>query len=146
MASPMHDIGKVGIPDAILNKPGKLTDDEFKIMKTHSALGYQMLKHSNREILQMAAIVAYTHHEKWDGTGYPKKIKGEAIHIFGRITALADVFDALGSDRCYKKAWELEDILALIKEERGKHFDPDLVDLFLGNLDEFLVIRDRFKD
>ena len=146
MASPMHDIGKVGIPDAVLNKPGKLNDEEWKIMKTHSALGYTMLKNSKRTILKTAAIVAYTHHEKWDGSGYPKGMAGNEIHVFGRITAIADVFDALGSDRCYKKAWSDEKIFALIKEEKGKHFDPDLVDMFFDNLDSFLKIRDAFVD
>ncbi|MFY9075815.1 regulator [Malaciobacter mytili] len=145
-ASPMHDIGKVGIPDAILNKPSKLNEEEWEIMKTHSEIGYEILKTSTRPILQAAAIISYTHHEKWDGTGYPKGLKGEDIHIYGRITALADVFDALGSNRTYKKAWPLEDILALFKEQKGKHFDPKLVDLFMDNLDEFLAIRDKFKD
>ena len=146
MASPMHDIGKVGIPDAILNAPRKLTLDEFKIMKTHAELGYNMLKHSNKPILQAAAIVAGEHHEKWDGSGYPNSAKGEDIHVYGRITALADVFDALGSERIYKKAWPLDKILELFKEESGKHFEPKLVKLFLDNLDDFLEIRDKFKD
>ena len=146
LASPMHDIGKVGIPDAILNKPGKLTLDEFKIMMTHSTLGYEMLKGSSREILQTSAIVAYEHHEKWDGSGYPRGLEKEDIHIYGRITAICDVFDALGSDRCYKKAWELEKILTLFREESGKQFDPYLVNLFFENLDQFLVIRDRYID
>ena len=146
MASPMHDIGKVGIPDAILNAPRKLTLEEFKIMKTHASLGYDMLKNSNKPILQAAAIVANEHHEKWDGSGYPNATSGEDIHIYGRITAVADVFDALGSDRVYKKAWELEKILELFKEESGKHFDPKIVTLFLNNLDTFLKIRDQFKD
>ncbi len=146
MASPMHDIGKVGIPDDILNKPGKLTDNEWNIMKTHSSLGYEMLKNSKREILQAAAIVAHTHHEQWDGGGYPNALKGEDIHIYGRITAIADVFDALGSDRCYKKAWEDEKIFELIRNGRQKHFDPKLVDIFFENLDTFLEIRSKFKD
>lgn len=145
-ASPMHDIGKVGIPDSILQKPGKLTDEEWIVMKTHSKLGYNILKKSKRSILKAAAIVAYRHHEKWDGSGYPNKLAGEKIHIFGRITAIVDVFDALGSDRVYKKAWELEKILDFFKEETGKHFDPKLVELFLANLDKFLVIRDKFQD
>jgi len=146
MASPMHDIGKVGIPDSILNKPGKLTSDEFVIMKTHAELGYKMLKNSNKEILKAAAIVANEHHEKWDGSGYPKGLKADKIHIYGRITAVADVFDALGSDRVYKKAWELDEILELFKKEKGSHFDPDLIDIFLENLDDFLEIRDMYKD
>ncbi len=145
-ASPMHDIGKVAIPDSILNKPAKFDEHEREIMNRHATIGYEMLKHSNRELLKTAAIVAYEHHEKWDGSGYPRGLKGEEIHIFGRITAIADVFDALGSDRCYKKAWELDKILNLFKEERGKHFDPTLIDLFFDNLDEFLKVREKFKD
>lgn len=145
-ASPMHDIGKVAIPDAILNKPGKLDAQEWNIMQTHSKLGYNMLKHSERELLQAAATVAYEHHEKWDGSGYPRGLKAKEIHIYGRITSIADVFDALGSDRCYKKAWELDKILQLFRDERGKHFDPELVDLFFDNLDKFLEIRDLYKD
>ncbi|WP_206732292.1 HD-GYP domain-containing protein [Halarcobacter mediterraneus] len=145
-ASPMHDIGKVAIPDSVLNKPGKFNEEERKIMDTHAQLGYDMLKHSNRSLLKCASIVAYEHHEKWDGTGYPRKLKAEEIHIYGRITALADVFDALGSDRCYKKAWEDERIFKLFKEEKGKHFDPKLVDIFFEHLDEFLKIREELKD
>ena len=145
-ASPMHDIGKVEIPDAILNKPGRFDENERKIMNTHAALGYEMLKHSNKPLLKMAAIVANEHHEKWDGTGYPKGLSGENIHIYGRITALADVFDALGSHRVYKKAWDDERIFNLFKEERGKHFDPKLVDIFFEHLDEFLKIRETFRD
>ena len=145
-ASPMHDIGKVGIPDSVLNKPGKLTVEEFDIMKSHSSLGYDMLKHSSRDILQTAATVAYTHHEKWDGTGYPNKLKGEDIPIEGRITAVADVFDALGHDRVYKKAWELEHILELFEKEKGTHFDPKLIDIFFQNLEKFLEIRDKLED
>ncbi len=145
-ASPMHDIGKVGIPDDILNKPGKLSPEEFEIMKTHSQLGYEMLKHSNRPILKASAIVAHTHHERWDGNGYPNALQKEEIPIFGRITAIADVFDALGHDRCYKKAWALEDILSYFEEEKAKQFDPALVELFFDNLDKFLAIGDTLKD
>ena len=145
-ASPMHDIGKVAIPDNILNKPGRFTPEERTIMDTHVNLGYEMLKGSTRPLLQLAAIVAQQHHEKWDGTGYPYGRKGENIHIYGRITALADVFDALGSHRVYKKAWNDEKIFKLFKEERGKHFDPKLIDIFFANLDEFLKIRDELKD
>ncbi|MDC0933878.1 PAS domain S-box protein, partial [Arcobacteraceae bacterium] len=133
LASPMHDIGKVGIPDAILNKPGKLTFDEFEIMKTHAIKGYEMLQGSQRDILKISSIVAYEHHEKWDGSGYPNALKGENIHIFGRITAICDVFDALGSNRAYKKAWSLKDILDLFRRERALHFDPTLIDLFFDN-------------
>ncbi len=145
-ASPMHDIGKVAIPDAILNKPGRFDKDERKIMDTHVQLGYDMLKISDRPLLKLAAIVAYEHHEKWDGSGYPQGLKGEDINIAGRITALADVFDALGSERVYKKAWDDERIFNLFKEERGKHFDPKLIDIFFENIKEFLVIREEFKD
>lgn len=146
MASPMHDIGKVAIPDSVLNKPGKLTDEEYQLMKSHASIGYGLLKSSKRSILQAAAIVAHQHHEKWNGKGYPNGLKGEEIHIFGRITAIADVFDALGSDRVYKKAWELDRIIALFKEERGEHFDPQIVDIFLEQLPEILKIRDRYSD
>jgi response regulator RpfG family c-di-GMP phosphodiesterase len=145
-ASPMHDIGKVGIPDRILNKPSRLTPDEFEVMKEHSKLGYEMLKHSNRKLIKTAAIVAHQHHEKWDGTGYPRKLKGEDIHIYGRITAVADVFDALGSDRSYKKAWSDDRIIQHFVKLKGSHFDPTLVDLFLKNLNQIFKIREQFRD
>lgn len=145
-ASPMHDIGKVAIPDAILNKPGRLTPEEYEVMKRHAELGYEMLKHSERPLMKAASIVAYEHHEKWNGTGYPNGAQGEDIHIYGRITALADVFDALGSSRCYKESWEDEKIFAYFKAEQGGHFDPKLLDIFFDNLAEFLEIRERYKD
>jgi len=145
-ASPMHDIGKIAIPDSILNKPARFTPEEFEVMKKHAQLGYDMLKHSQRPLLKTASIVAYEHHEKWDGTGYPNGLSRDEIHIYGRITALADVFDALGSDRVYKEAWDDEKIFKLFRDERGKHFDPKLIDIFFENLDEFLMIRDRLKD
>jgi HD-GYP domain-containing protein (c-di-GMP phosphodiesterase class II)/phosphoribosyl 1,2-cyclic phosphodiesterase len=145
-ASPMHDIGKVAIPDAILNKPGSFTPQEREIMNTHAELGYQMIKNSQRTLLKAASIVAYEHHEKWDGTGYPNNKSGEDIHIYGRITAVADVFDALGSDRVYKKAWDDKKILKFFHEEREKHFDPILVDLFFENLDKFYEVRSQFQD
>ena len=146
MASPMHDIGKVGIPDHVLKKPGKLNEEEWQIMKTHAQTGFELLQHSERPILKAASIVAYEHHEKWDGSGYPNGKKAEEIHIYGRITAIADVFDALGSDRVYKKAWKLEQILELFNEQSNKHFDPRLVKLFLTNIDAFLTIRNQHKD
>ena len=146
LASPMHDIGKVGIPDNILNKPGKHTFEEFEIMKTHAQLGYEMLKHSTKPILQAAAIVAREHHEKYNAKGYPKGLRGEEIHIFARITAVADVFDALGSDRVYKKAWEDEKIFELFNSEKGEHFDPKIIDVFFENIEEIKVIREKFKD
>ena len=145
-ASPMHDIGKVAIPDSILNKPGPFDENERYIMDTHATLGYEMIKHSSRPLLKAAAVVAYEHHERWDGSGYPNSLNGDDIHIYGRITALADVFDALGSDRVYKKAWNDEKIFKLFKEERGKHFDPKLVDLFFQNIDKVLKVRDEFSD
>jgi len=138
-AAPMHDIGKVAIPDRILNKPGELTPDEWEVMKTHSQLGYQMLSVSQRPLLNMAAIIAYQHHEKWDGSGYPQGLRGDEIHIAGRIAAMADVFDALSHERCYKPVWELDQILTFFHEQRGRHFDPRLVDLFFEHLDQFLM-------
>lgn len=145
-ASPMHDIGKVAIPDDILHKPGKLNEDEFSIMRTHAELGYKMLCHSQRPLLKTAALIAFEHHERWDGKGYPRYLKGEEISIEGRITAIADVFDALGSDRVYKKAWSDEDIFKYLKEESGKQFDPNLIDIFFKYLEEFLEVRKTFVD
>lgn len=145
-ASPMHDIGKVAIPDSILQKPGKLTDEEYAIMKTHSDIGHHLLRNSKRQLMQAASIVALHHHEKWDGTGYPRGLRGENIHIYGRITAVADVFDALGSERVYKAAWKLDRILALMEEERGRHFDPKVVDVFFEQLPKILEVRDREAD
>jgi response regulator RpfG family c-di-GMP phosphodiesterase len=145
-ASPMHDIGKVAIPDDILHKPAKLTDEEFEIMRTHAELGYRMLCHSQRPLLKTAAMIAFEHHERWDGKGYPRYLKGEEISIEGRITAIADVFDALGSDRVYKKAWSDEDIFGYLKDESGKQFDPNLINIFFEHIDEFLEIRKKFTD
>jgi HD-GYP domain-containing protein (c-di-GMP phosphodiesterase class II) len=145
-ASPMHDIGKVAIPDSILQKPGKLSDEEFQHMKQHSDIGFRLLRNSKRQLLRAAAIVALQHHEKWDGSGYPQGLKGEDIHIYGRITAIADVFDALGSSRIYKAAWPLDQILALIEEERGRHFDPRVVEVFFEQLPHILEVRDREAD
>ena len=138
--SPLHDIGKLGVPDNILFKPGKLDDEERSIMENHTRIGYTMLCHSERDILKAGAIIALQHHEKWDGSGYPQQLKGEDIHIYGRIIAVADVFDALYSERVYKKAWELERIIDFFKDERGKHFDPALVDIFLSHTHEFVEI------
>jgi response regulator RpfG family c-di-GMP phosphodiesterase len=146
LASPMHDIGKIGIPDQILHKPARLTDEEMEVMKSHTTIGYQMLKSSERPILKAAALIAQQHQEKWDGSGYPNGLRGEAIHLYGRITALADVFDALGSKRVYKDAWPLPKILDFFQSERGRHFDPRLVDIFVDNIDDFLAIRDHYTD
>lgn len=146
LASPLHDVGKISIPDRILNKPGKLDPDEWRIMQTHAEMGYDILKNSQNEILQCGATIAGQHHEKWDGSGYPRGLKAEQIDIVGRITALADVFDALGSDRCYKPAWPMEKVIELVLSEKGKHFDPILVELFVANLDKFIEIRDSYPD
>ncbi|CAM4170729.1 DUF3369 domain-containing protein [Pseudoalteromonas ostreae] len=146
LASPLHDIGKISIPDHILNKPDKLNAQEWAIMQTHAEVGYDILKNSNNEILKCGSIIAHTHHEKWDGSGYPNQLTGKNINIVGRITALADVFDALGSDRCYKKAWPLEEILNLLKEQSGKQFEPKLVDIFINNLALFLEIKERYPN
>lgn len=137
MASPLHDIGKVGIADAVLNKPGKLTDEEFEVMKTHVDLGFNVLKHSERKILKIAADIAHSHHEKYDGTGYPQGLKGDGIPIYARIVAIVDVIDALLCKRIYKEAWPVEQVIALLREERGKHFEPKLVDIVLKNMDEY---------
>lgn len=145
-ASPMHDAGKIGIPDAVLHKPGKLTAEEIEVMHDHTILGFDILKKSQRQILQMAAVVAHEHHERWDGAGYPQGLMKDKIHIYGRIVALADVFDALGSVRCYKKAWPLDEVVEQVKSERGSHFDPVLVDLLIENLPEFIRIREQYPD
>ncbi|MCW8831233.1 MAG: HD domain-containing protein [Gammaproteobacteria bacterium] len=139
-AAPLHDIGKLGIPDEILLKADKLSEKEFEAMQNHTAIGYSMLSHSERDMLKAAAIIAHQHHEKWDGTGYPWGLKGEEIHIYGRIVGLADVFDALMSDRTYKEAWSLDETIVWIKGERGQHFDPALVDVLIEYLDEFVAI------
>ncbi len=145
-ASPMHDVGKIGIPDSILNKPGKLTDAEFTTMKLHPQIGYSILNKSERPILKAAAIIAHEHHERWDGKGYPQGKSGENIHIYGRIVGLVDVFDALFSNRVYRKAMPLDRVLAIIEEGRGTHFEARLVDLFLGKLPRFLAIAEQFFD
>lgn len=145
-AAPFHDLGKVGIEDKLLLKPGKLDKDEFEIMKTHAQIGYEILKDSQSEYLKAGAIIAITHHEKFDGSGYPNKISGEAIHIYGRIVAVVDVFDALTSHRPYKKAWSFEDALNLLREEKGKHFDPKIIELFEKNIDEVNEIYNSFKE
>ncbi|SET34684.1 GAF domain-containing protein [Natronincola peptidivorans] len=140
MASPMHDIGKIAIPDTILNKPGKLTEEEYATVQKHTVIGYQLLKNSPRKILKASAIIAHQHHEKWNGKGYPRGLKGEEIHPFGRICAIADVFDALISERCYKPAWSLQQVFSLFEKEKGEHFDPHMTQLFLDNFDSFVAI------
>ncbi|MDC7125869.1 MAG: DUF3369 domain-containing protein [Spirochaetales bacterium] len=136
LVSPMHDIGKVGTPDSILKKPGKLTNEEYSIMQKHAEVGYVIFKRSSLETMTQAAVVAHQHHEKWNGKGYPLGITGEEIHPFSRIVALADVFDALTNKRCYKEPWPLEKVLEIVKEERGEHFAPNVVDAFLKDLSE----------
>jgi response regulator RpfG family c-di-GMP phosphodiesterase len=140
--APMHDIGKWAIPESILQKPSALTPEEWEIMKTHTQMGFEMLKDSKLDVLQMGALVAVQHQEKFDGSGYPNGLKGEEIHIYSRITTVADVFDALGSERSYKQAWAVADIIQYFAEGRGTHFDPKLVELLLAHLDEFLAIRE----
>ena len=146
LASPMHDLGKIGIPDSILNKPGKLDNDEWLHMKKHALIGYDILASSEREILQLGGKISLEHHEKWDGSGYPYGKKEEEISIQGRITSVADVFDALASDRCYKKAWPIDEVLAYFKEQAGKHFDPNLINMLFENLEEINAIRARYAD
>lgn len=136
LATPMHDLGKVGIPDAILNKPGRFTDDEYTIMKTHSEIGYNMLHNSKRKLLRFAAEIARSHHERWDGRGYPKGLAGEEIPLAGRICSIADVLDALSSPRCYKQPWPEEKVKAEFLKQRGGQFQPELVDVLMEHWDE----------
>jgi len=145
-ASPMHDLGKVGTPDDILLKPGRLDQDEFSIMKQHATHGYEILKQGSSHLLQVAADIANTHHEKYNGTGYPNGLKGDEIPLYGRIVAVADVFDALTSKRPYKKAWPADKAIALLKEESGKHFDPQCVEAFLSSPDQILEIMERYQE
>jgi HD-GYP domain-containing protein (c-di-GMP phosphodiesterase class II) len=144
-ASPMHDVGKLGIPDIVLLKPGRFTPEERAVMMQHPRIGADILGDSDSELLQMSARIAISHHERFDGTGYPAQLKGEAIPIEGRIVALADVFDALSSKRVYKAAWDIEDVLAKIRQETGKHFDPVVVDAFFAGLVEILEIQIRYS-
>ncbi|WP_295624833.1 HD domain-containing phosphohydrolase [uncultured Nitrosomonas sp.] len=145
-ASPMHDIGKIGIPDSILHKSGKLDPQEWEIMQSHPTLGYEILHGSHRPLINIAAQIAHEHHEKWDGTGYPRKIAGNEISIAGRIVACADVLDALLCERCYKPAWEADKVMTYFYEQSGKHFDPDLVGILLSQKKDFLGIKNSFQD
>lgn len=145
-AAPMHDIGKIGIPDRILLKPGKLDATEWDIMQTHSQIGADILSGDDSDLMTMAHDIAISHHEKWNGKGYPNNLMGDAIPITGRITALADVFDALTSERPYKKAWSVQEAINLITEESGQHFDPRLVLLFLDNLSEIVAIKEKYAE
>lgn len=139
-ASPMHDIGKMTIPQKILHKPGRYTEEEFDVMKNHTSNAYELLCGSKRKLIKAAAVIAHEHHEKWNGEWYPRQLKGNNIHIYGRIVALADVFDALSHKRCYKDAWAMEDVIDYIKKQRGIQFDPQLVDIILENINEFQKI------
>ncbi|TMO73179.1 two-component system response regulator [Pseudoalteromonas sp. S3776] len=145
-AAPMHDVGKIGIPDAILLKPGRLTPDEFDHMKQHAAIGAQILANSSSPLLQLAHKLAIEHHEKWDGSGYPNGLKGEQISVEGRIVAIADVFDALTSKRPYKEAWSVEEALEHMQAQAGKHFDPDLINLFVNKLDGIIAIKNAYQE
>ncbi|MCG5500326.1 HD-GYP domain-containing protein [Ectothiorhodospira lacustris] len=145
-ASPMHDVGKIGIPDQILLKPGKLTPEEWSIMQSHATIGGDILSGDESELLNLAREIALTHHEKWDGSGYPLGLAGEEIPVSGRIVALADVFDALTSERPYKKAWPVQDALDLIRDSSGSHFEPRLTAVFFKLVPEILAIRDRFAE
>ncbi len=146
IAASIHDLGKLAVADAILNKPDKLTPEEFAAMKYHSEMGYEMLKNSDRDILKAAAVIALQHHEYYNGTGYPQGLKGDQIHIYSRIVALADVFDALGNRRVYKEPWPISEIVQYIREQRDRQFDPILVDIFLENLEEMTKVREMFPD
>lgn len=145
-ASPMHDIGKIGTPDHVLLKPGKFTQEEFGVIAQHAEIGYRILSGSDAELLKVAAVIAYTHHERFDGTGYPRGLKGEAIPIEGRIASIADAFDALTTQRVYKPAFEIGHTIDLMLKHRGEHFDPELLDIFFSSTDELVRIRDQYAD
>lgn len=145
-ASPMHDIGKIGTPDHVLLKPGKITEEEFDVMAQHAEIGYKILSGSRSELLKTAATIAWTHHERYDGTGYPRRLKGKEIPIEGRIASIADNFDALTSARVYKPAFDFAHAYSLMMSERGKHFDPELLDLFLSLESDLRRIHDQYSD
>ena len=145
-AAPMHDVGKIGIPDRVLLKPGKLDADEWETMKRHVVIGVSILEGSDSGFIREGATVAHTHHEKWDGAGYPRGLAGEDIPMAGRIAAIADVFDALTSRRPYKEPFSIEKSFGIIRESSGSHFDPDVVDAFFAIEEEILLIKDQYKD
>ena len=145
-AAPMHDVGKIGIPDRILQKPGPLDPDEWAIMQSHVTIGAEIIGEHEGGMLSLARQIALTHHEKYDGTGYPNKLRGDQIPLVGRIVAIADVFDALTSKRPYKKAWSEDEALTFLREQRGRHFDPALVDLFLGQMDAVRAVQERWAE
>ena len=145
-ASPMHDIGKIGTPDHVLLKPGKFTPEEFTVISQHAEIGYRILSGSDAEILKVAASIAWTHHERWDGNGYPRKLKGNVIPVEGRIAAIADAFDALTTQRVYKPAFSLDHAVELMTAHRGEHFDPELLDTFFSSLNDLKLIHDQYAD
>lgn len=145
-ASPMHDIGKIGIPDRVLLKPGKLDAEEWKIMQTHVDIGVEILSGSDSILMNMAAEIAQNHHEKWDGSGYPCGLAGEDIPLTGRVVAVADVFDALTTERPYKKAWPIEEAVEFLKEQSGKHFEPELIVCFIDILPDILQVREQYAE
>jgi len=145
-AAPMHDVGKIGIPDRVLLKPGPLDPDEWKIMQSHAQIGAEIIGHHDHGVLALARNIALTHHEKWDGSGYPNGLAGKDIPLEGRICAIADVFDALTSIRPYKKAWTEQEALDFLVKQKGKHFDPELVDLFLAQMPAIRAIRERWAE
>ena len=145
-ASPMHDIGKIGIPDRILLKPGQLNEEEWEIMKSHAVIGAEILSGHNSDLIETARVIALTHHERWDGTGYPNKLAGEDIPLVGRIVAICDVFDALTSERPYKRPWSIEESLEYIESNAGKHFDPEVVAIFLQVLPDILKIKSQYQE
>ncbi len=145
-AAPMHDVGKIGIPDAILQKPGRLDEHEWQVMRQHPEIGARIIGEHDSNLLRLARSIALTHHERWDGTGYPNGLRGEEIPIEGRIVAIADVFDALTSVRPYKPAWSIDEAVELLRREQGSQFDPELVELFLGCLPDILAVRERWAD
>ena len=144
--SPLHDLGKIGIPDDILLKPGKLDEDEWQIMQSHTTIGYELLKNSDSEIMELAQSIALNHHEKWDGSGYPNGLKGQEIPIEARIASICDVFDALTSDRPYKKAWPLDDVIDYLKSNSGIQFDPEITEVFLQIIPEIVTLRTQYQD
>ncbi len=146
LAAALHDIGKIGISDKILSKPGKLSVEEFIQMKRHTLVGYDILKDSSSDVIQLAAVIALTHHERYDGSGYPRGLEGEKIPIAGRIVTVADYFDALMSKRVYKKAWSIEKVLETLKERSGKIFDPVCLEAFFKSLDDILEIKEKYPD
>jgi response regulator RpfG family c-di-GMP phosphodiesterase len=145
-AAPMHDIGKIATPDAVLLKPGKLTPEEWEVMKQHPTVGLQILDGSSRPILKAAAVIAHQHHEKFDGTGYPQGLRGEQIHPYARIVAVADVFDALSHARCYKEAWPVDKVTEYLREVAGHHLDPVYVKLLIKHMDKAVEINRKWPD